>query len=191
MSTSWKSTPRCPRSSWQRSPRLLSAFATWSVLTPGLFTPCLPDTWNHETFFHTDQAAFPYLGIGLKIFLITRPWPAFGRQGTLLTPCFAPAALSSEGTWSNSSLETGKTEKSFENNDRDFVISRFLDTFEHGKCRETGERQISMKNNFFSVSSHSGTVQKLLWTYWDGPWNWASILTTSRGPYNDLVCITS
>ena len=64
MATSWKSTPRCPRSSWWRSPRLLSAFAAWSVLTPGLFTPCLPDTWNHETFFHTDKAAFPYLGVG-------------------------------------------------------------------------------------------------------------------------------
>ena len=107
MATSWKSTPRCPRSSWWRSPRLLSAFAAWPVLTPGLFTPCLPDTWNHETFFHTDQAAFPYLGIGLKIFLITRPWPAFGRQGTLLT-------LSSEGTWSN---------------DRDFIISLFFRHF--------------------------------------------------------------
>ena len=43
---------------------------------------------------------------------------------------------------------------------RDFIISLFLDTFEHGKCRETGERQISLKNNFFSVSSHSGTVQQ-------------------------------
>ena len=64
MATSWKSTPRCPRSSWWRSPRLLSAFAAWPVLTPGLFTPCLPDTWNHETFFHTDKAAFPYLGVG-------------------------------------------------------------------------------------------------------------------------------
>ena len=40
------------------------AFAAWPVLTPGLFTPCLPDTWNHETLLHTDQAAFLYLGVG-------------------------------------------------------------------------------------------------------------------------------
>ena len=61
---------------------------------------------------------------------------------------------------------------------RDFIISLFLDTFEHGKCRETGERQISLKNNFFLFLVTVGLSSKLLWTSWDGPWNWASILTT-------------
>ena len=75
----------------------------------------------------------------------------------------------------------------------------FLDTFEHGKCRETGERQISLKNYFFSVSSHSGNVQQTfvdllgralkLGFYTNNLKN--RDLFSPRGPYNDLVCITS